>query len=432
MKISVIGCGYVGLVTAACFSDFGHDVFCMDNQEEKIKKLNEGIIPIYEENLDQLLNKNLKEDKLIFSLVNGDIIEKSEAIFIAVGTPMDINGDTDLTILYDCIQDIKVHLKKGRKKTLIIKSTIPVGTCENIKSMLNDNQDYEIDVVSNPEFLREGSAIKDFMNPDRIVIGTDNQRSIKLLKTIYKKQIDLGHKVIFTNIKSAEIAKYASNSFLAMKVSFINEISDLCETTGADIDEVRNVIGSDKRIGDKFLEPGPGYGGSCFPKDLSSLVNIAKSYGNRIEIIEQVIESNDYRKVKLANRIISKLNLNEISNVTVLGVSFKAGTDDVRDSPAIPIIQQLIRKDINLVVHDPMALTNFSKLYPNINTALDLYDAVRGADILVILTEWSIYRKIDISKLAKLMKGNKIFDFRNIYSREKIIIHGFEYECLGR
>lgn len=432
MKISVIGSGYVGLVTATCFADMGHQVVCMDNQEDKIVKIKKGMIPIYEENLDELIKNNITKGSLNFSLVNGDIIEESEAIFIAVGTPMDADGNTDLEILKTCIKDIKVHLEKGIEKVLVIKSTVPVGTCDEIKSMLDNDKETKIDVVSNPEFLREGSAIIDFMCPDRIVIGSDNQKSIEVLKNIYNKHIDLGHKIIYTNTKSAELAKYTANSFLAMKVSFINEISDLCETAGADIDEVKNIIGSDQRIGEKFLQPGPGYGGSCFPKDLSSLVNLAKAHGNRMEIVEQVIASNDYRKSKLANRIISKLSPNKISNITILGVSFKAGTDDIRDSPAIPIIQKLIRDDVKLIIHDPMALTNFNKSYPNIKTISDLFKSVEGADILVILTEWPEFANMSLSRLSELMRGNKIFDFRNVYSKDKMVKNGFDYECLGR
>ena len=432
MKISVIGSGYVGLVTATCFADLCHQVVCMDNQEDKIEKINKGLTPIYEENLDELIKKNISKGSLNFSLVNGDIIEKSEAVFIAVGTPMDANGNTDLEILKTCIKDIKVHLEKGIEKVLVIKSTVPVGTCDEIKLMFNNDKQTKVDIVSNPEFLREGSAIQDFMCPDRIVIGSDNQKSIKILKNIYNKLADLGYKIIYTNTKSAELAKYAANSFLAMKVSFINEISDLCETTGADIDEVKNIIGSDKRIGEKFLQPGPGYGGSCFPKDLSSLVNLAKSNDNRIEIVEQVIASNDYRKSKLANRITSKLNQGRVSNITILGVSFKAGTDDIRDSPAIQIIKKLIRDDIKLVVHDPMALANFNESYPNIKTISSLLKAIEGADILVVLTEWPEFANISLSRLSELMRGNKIFDFRNIFSKDVMIKNGFDYECLGR
>ena len=432
MKISVIGSGYVGLVTATCFADLGHQVVCMDNQEDKIEKINKGLTPIYEENLDELIKKNISKGSLNFSLVNGDIIEKSEAVFIAVGTPMDANGNTDLEILKTCIKDIKVHLEKGIEKVLVIKSTVPVGTCDEIKLMFNNDKQTKVDIVSNPEFLREGSAIQDFMCPDRIVIGSDNQKSIKILKNIYNKLADLGYKIIYTNTKSAELAKYAANSFLAMKVSFINEISDLCETTGADIDEVKNIIGSDKRIGEKFLQPGPGYGGSCFPKDLSSLVNLAKSNDNRIEIVEQVIASNDYRKSKLANRITSKLNQGRVSNITILGVSFKAGTDDIRDSPAIQIIKKLIRDDIKLVVHDPMALANFNESYPNIKTISSLLKAIEGADILVVLTEWPEFANISLSRLSELMRGNKIFDFRNIFFLYVMVKNGFDYECLGR
>ena len=431
MKICVIGCGYVGLVSATCFAECGLDVVCVDTNAAKIDLLLEGRVPFYEPSLEDLIIKNVDCNRLSFSKDLNLYIAEADAIFLAVGTPMQSDGKADLQYIYSAVEDIRTQLKGYT--LIIVKSTVPIGTGDAIENKLLESVAKEkFDVVSNPEFLREGSAVSDFMAPDRILVGCENGNSDKIMKDIYASLITNNIPYITMRRRSAEMAKYAANSFLAMKVSFINEISDLCEATNANVKEVSKAIGYDKRIGNSFLNPGPGYGGSCFPKDISALINIAHEHGSELRIIEGVMASNDRRKKLLSNRIIKKIKIgNDGDVVSILGVSFKAGTDDVRESPSLSIISNLIDSGVNIKVYDPRAIENYRKIMPDVKTCKTLGEALSGADAIVILTEWDEFRNISLSGLTSKMRGRKIFDYRNIFDPEEMNKLGFEYYCLG-
>ncbi len=432
MKICVIGCGYVGLVSATCFAECGLDVICVDNNAAKIDLLLEGQVPFYEPYLEDLIKKNVDYNSLLFSKDLNSHIADVDAIFLAVGTPMQSDGKADLQYIYSAVEGIRNKLKGYT--LIIVKSTVPIGTGDEIeRTLLKSVAKENFDVVSNPEFLREGSAISDFMTPDRILVGCENDNSDKIMRDIYASLIANNIPYIKMKRRSAEMAKYAANSFLAMKVSFINEIADLCEATNANVKEVSKAIGYDKRIGNSFLEPGPGYGGSCFPKDVSALINIAHEHGSELRIIEGVKASNNHRKDLLSNRIIKKIKIgNNGDVVSILGVSFKAGTDDVRESPSLSIISNLIDSGVNVKVYDPRAIENYHKIMPDVRTCSTLDEAISGADVIVILTEWGEFKNISLSSLKNKMKGNKIFDYRNIFNPETMNKLGFEYYCLGR
>ncbi len=437
MKITVVGTGYVGLVSGTCFAEFGVNVVCVDKDREKIKKLKKGIIPIFEPGLEELVKKNIKEKRLFFQTNLSESLNGSEAVFIAVGTPSRRgDGHADLSYVYAAAKEIAKNLKNYA--VIVNKSTVPIGTGKEVHKIIEEiNPQLEFDVASNPEFLREGSAINDFMRPDRVVIGSENQRAQNILKELYRPLYLLETPILFTKRETAELIKYAANSFLATKIAFINEISDLCEKVGANVSDVSIGIGLDGRIGKKFLHPGPGYGGSCFPKDTLALVKTAQDYKSPLKLIEQVVDSNKKRKRSMYRRIlkaIPKDNSNKI--ISILGLTFKPNTDDMRDSPSLDIIPSLVKSNCKLRVFDPEGMLeakkNFLKYDSKITWCKNAYEASENSDALVILTEWNQFRALDLNKLKKLMKRQIIIDLRNIYNPREIKENGFEYHSIGR
>jgi UDPglucose 6-dehydrogenase len=435
MKITVIGTGYVGLVSGICFCEIGHQVICVDNNQKKIDKLNNGIVPIYEPHLADILTKASKNNQISFTTDLGAAIEQSEAIFIAVGTPQDeANGDADLSFVYQVAHDIALASKSH--KTIITKSTVPVGTSQKIKQIVaKHNPALEFSIVSNPEFLKQGAAVEDFLHPDRIIIGIEDgdDQARDLMAKIYQPLKNT--KIIYTDIASAELIKYAANSFLAIKIGFINEIANLCEKVGANVLEVANGIGLDPRIGPKFLNPGPGFGGSCFPKDILALASTAKQNNVKLSIIDSVISSNNNRKLAMIDRIIAACN-NDVSNktITIFGLAFKAGTDDVRYSPSIAIIKDLIKQGAKINAYDQEAIKNCQKELgdnPAIKYFTNPYEAARNSDALVITTEWDEFRDLDLKKLKELLKTALIIDLRNMIDNKKAKGLGFNYCGIG-
>ncbi len=433
MKIIMLGTGYVGLVSGACFSEFGYDVICVDNDEEKIKNLINGILPIYEPGLDALVNKNYSNGKLKFTSSIENSISEADAIFIAVGTPERRgDGHADLSYVYSAAKEIAPRLNKYC--VIITKSTVPVGTSLEIKKIIKKHNRYaNFDVVSNPEFLREGSAIEDFMRPNRVIVGFENEKSKKIMENIYQPLYLIQTPILFTDLKSAELIKYASNAFLAMKISYINQMADLCEALNTDIHFISRGIGLDKRIGDKFLHPGPGYGGSCFPKDTIALSKIASDHNINLSIIDNVISYNADRKKSL----IYKLNdiigneMKEIS-VAVLGLSFKPGTDDMRESPSLDLVPSLVENVKEVKVFDPIAMVEASKYIQNVHFANNLEECIMNVDLTIILTEWTEFRTLSADYLSKFMKGNVVFDFRNALNPENFRNKKFILYQVGR
>lgn len=432
MSLAVIGTGYVGLVTGACFADSGNDVICMDIDRKKIESLKKGKIPIYEPGLEELIQKNYKERRLYFTTDIKEAVQNSKIIFIAVGTPPRNNGATDLSAVKAVAKDIGKFMNEY--KIIVTKSTVPVGTSELVKKIIAKETDLQFDVASNPEFLKEGAAIEDFMKPDRVVIGVDNAKTGEILKSLYEPFTRTGNPIIITDIKSSEMIKYAANAMLATKISFINEIANLCSITGANIDDVRRGIGYDNRIGHLFLFPGVGYGGSCFPKDVKSIIHVGKKHGYKMELLTAVDHVNNNQKSLMAN--IIKVHFNgrlRGKKLAIWGLSFKPKTDDIREAPSIVIINALLKAGVNIKVHDPEAMKNMKALFGNkINYANDMYDALKGADGLVLVTEWNEYRKPDFGRIANLMKQKVIFDGRNIFDKKHLIDIGFTYYGIGR
>jgi len=428
MKITVIGSGYVGLVSGICFAKLGHEIFCIDKDETKISKLKSGVIPIFEPGLKELLDEAVTAKKISFSTDLKNALDASEAVFIAVGTPQDEDGSADLSYVLAAAKEI-AELSKTYK-LVITKSTVPAGTGYKIKKIISQtNPTLEFDVASNPEFLREGAAIDDFMNPDRIVIGIESEKAKKILSKIYAKFP--AEKLISSDIITAELIKYASNSFLATKISFINEMADLCEIVGGDIKQLSNAMGLDSRIGEKFLNPGPGFGGSCFPKDIMAILNVAKENNVSLSLIDSVITSNKQRKIKMVDKISAALD-GKISGkkIAVLGLAFKANTDDIRYSPAITIIKELSKKGAEIFAQDFEAVENSKrelKDFKNISFTSDAYEAMKDADLIVIITEWTQYRDLDFSK----SKTKKIVDLRNLFDAKKMREKGFDYIYIG-
>ena len=437
MKITVVGTGYVGLVSGTCFAEFGVNVVCVDKDIEKIKKLKKGIIPIYEPGLKELVKKNIEEKRLFFQTNLSESINDSSAIFIAVGTPSRRgDGHADLSYVFSAAEEIAHNLKNY--SVIVNKSTVPIGTGKKVFDIVKKiNPNIKFDVASNPEFLREGSAINDFMRPDRVVIGCENERAKEILKELYRPLYLLETPILFTKRETAELIKYAANSFLATKITFINEIADLCEKVGANVNDVSTGIGLDGRIGKKFLHPGPGYGGSCFPKDTLALVKTAQDKKSPLSLIEHVVKSNKNRKKSMFKRILSaipKENSNKI--ISILGLTFKPNTDDMRDSPSLDIIPSLIKNNCKLRVFDPEGMIEakkiFSKYKSKITWCKNVYNASENSEALVILTEWNQFRALDLIKLKKLMKRKIIIDLRNIYNPKEIKDNGFEYYSIGR
>ena len=434
MKISVIGTGYVGLVSGACFAEFGWNVTCIDKSRERIDALVQGNIPIYEPGLDDLVRRNVKEGRLSFSLEYAPHVENSDAVFIAVGTPSRRgDGHADLSYVYAAAQEIAAHLTGYT--VVVDKSTVPVGTARVVEGIIRKaNPDADFDIASNPEFLREGSAIGDFMRPDRVVIGVESERARNLLKELYRPLYLLETPMVLTNLETAELIKYASNAFLAAKISFINEISALCEKTGADIKAISKGMGLDKRIGSKFLHAGPGYGGSCFPKDVSALIRIFHDNGLEPKILEAVTQVNQNQKLRMALKVKDLLGHNLTQKaIAVLGLTFKPETDDMREAPSLVILPELINAGAHIKACDPQGVKEARKILPASVEYVDSpYEAALDADALIILTEWNQFRALDLEKLKGQMKGNLFADFRNIYNRELAEKAGFTYIGVGR
>jgi len=432
MKICIVGTGYVGLVTGACLADFGMEVTCVDKIKKKIDLLCRGEIPIYEPGLEVLVSKNFKDGRLKFTTDLRSAIKENLVIFIAVGTPQGKDGSADLSSVWE-VADKIAEVINGYK-VIVNKSTVPIGTAKEMKKYIKKkNPKAQFSVVSNPEFLREGSAIGDFMEPDRIVIGVPDKRSEEIMKEVYKPLYHLEIPVLITNVESAELIKYASNAFLASKISFINEIAALCEKVGGDVIDVARGMGLDVRIGPKFLQPGPGYGGSCFPKDTLALLDISNKHKYDFKILKATIEVNEKIKERMVEKIKVALN-NKIENKTlgVLGLSFKPETDDIRESISLKIIEYFIDKKINLKVYDPKAMENVKKIFPEIKYCKNPYEVAENSNCLVFVTEWNEFRYLDLKKIHSLMKEKIIVDLRNIYDVKKIKEIGFTYYPVGR
>ncbi|MGD9949044.1 MAG: UDP-glucose/GDP-mannose dehydrogenase family protein [Desulfobulbus sp.] len=435
MRITMIGTGYVGLVTGTCFAEFGHFVTCVDNAEEKITRLKNGEIPIYEPGLDALVKKNCEEGRLTFTTDLAEAIPESEAIFLAVGTPSSRRGDgyADLTYIYEAARDVAKHLQGY---TIVVdKSTVPVGTARQVHRVISEtNPEANFDVASNPEFLREGAAIADFMRPDRVVVGVESERASKVLSEIYKPLYLRDTPIVYTTIETAELTKYAANAFLAVKISFINEIASVCEAVGADVIDLAKAIGMDGRIGGKFLHPGPGYGGSCFPKDTLALMRIVQEHGENVRIVEAAVEVNAAQKARMVKKIREMLGGSETGKtIAVLGLTFKPETDDMRDAPAATILPALIEKGARIRAHDPKGMDEARKHLPEGIEYIDTpYDTVKDADCVVLMTEWNQYRALDLQRIKGALKTPIFIDLRNVYDPKTMRAAGFNYTGVGR
>ena len=433
MNITMLGTGYVGLVSGTCFSEFGFNVCCVDKDKDKINNLKNDIIPIYEPGLQNLVKKNKNSGKLSFSNDIDQNIKKADVVFIAVGTPSRRgDGHADLTYVYEAAEKIAKNL--DGYTVIVNKSTVPVGTGAEVKNIIKKiNPDALFDVVSNPEFLREGNAIEDFMRPDRVVVGIETEKAKQLMSIIYKPLYLIETPILFTDLNTAELIKYSANAFLAVKISYINQMSDLCEKVGADVHDVAKGIGLDKRIGSKFLHPGPGYGGSCFPKDTLALVQTAKEYDSNLSIVETVVQYNKQRKSDMADKIIEAFNNNcQNKKISILGLSFKPETDDMRDSPSLDIIPILKEKGFDISVFDPVAMDEAKKLLKNIEFSNNIEECLQDSDGLVILTEWNEFRGLSATRLKKVMKGNILIDLRNSLNPDSFKKSGFNLIQLGR
>ncbi|WP_025743753.1 UDP-glucose dehydrogenase family protein [Aquimarina pacifica] len=432
MKISVIGTGYVGLVTGTCLAETGNEVVCVDINEEKVKKMRNGEVPIYEPHLDVLFERNIKAGRLTFSTSLEEGLNHGQIIFLALPTPEDEDGSADLSYILGVSEQIGRLISEY--KVIVDKSTVPVGTAEKVKSVISENAKCSFDVVSNPEFLREGLAVDDFLKPERIVIGSTSERAIELMQKLYKPYVRSGNPIIIMDEKSAELTKYAANSFLATKITFMNEIANYCEKVGADVDKVRKGMGTDSRIGKRFLFPGIGYGGSCFPKDVKALHKSGKEDQYDFKILESVIEVNKKQKVALLPKIKSHFN-NDLAGkkFAIWGLAFKPETDDIREAPALDVINALLEEGVSISTFDPEAMDNVARKYDTkIKFAKTMYDALKEADALIICTEWSIFRTPNFSKLKEAMGGNVIFDGRNLYDLEDIRKENLSYYSIGR
>jgi UDPglucose 6-dehydrogenase len=441
MKVAIVGTGYVGLVSGTCFAETGNDVICVDNNEEKVKKLKGGSLVIYEPGLEVLFERNTKEGRLKFTTHLREAVESCEIIFLALPTPPGEDGAADLKYVLGVASEIgKILNEIDTYKVIINKSTVPVGTAEKVRNKISENYSGEFDVVSNPEFLREGVAVDDFMKPDRVVIGTRSERAKGLMSQLYAPYVRQGNPIYFMDERSAEVTKYAANSYLAMRITFMNELANLCERVGADVETVRVGMGSDNRIGKRFLFPGIGYGGSCFPKDVQALVMTSDEYGYEYNILKSVISVNDEQKLILVKKIKDYYNNDLLGKkIAIWGLSFKPNTDDVREAPALYIIPELVKAGAHIVAYDPEGMEN-TKSYLSQNpealagiTFVDsAYDAIKGADCLAILTEWSLFRTPDFNLLKSSLKAPVIFDGRNLYELETLKKEGFYYNSIGR
>ncbi len=433
MRITMIGTGYVGLVSGACFADFGHVVTCVDKDVSKIDRLNVGDIPIYEPGLKRLVANNVAEERLFFTTESKDAIANADAVFIAVGTPSRRgDGHADLQYVYAVAEEIAQHMNGFT--VVVTKSTVPVGTGDEVEAIIKKARpDADFAVVSNPEFLREGAAIKDFKIPDRIVVGTEDERARAVMREVYRPLFLKESPIVFTSRRTSELIKYAGNAFLAVKITFINEMADLCEQVGANVQEVARGIGLDGRIGPKFLNAGPGYGGSCFPKDTLALSKTANDYGAPVRIVDTVVEVNKARKKAMAGKVIAALGGDVAGKrIAALGLAFKQNTDDMRDAPSLDIVPMLQEAGAQVVAFDPEAMGEAAKLLPELELAKSPWEALEGADAMVIITEWDQFRALDLERIKTAMAGNIVVDLRNIYRPDNMAAKGFSYTSIGR
>ncbi|HSS78082.1 MAG TPA: UDP-glucose/GDP-mannose dehydrogenase family protein [Thermoanaerobaculia bacterium] len=432
MNICVVGSGYVGLVTGVCLADFGMHVVGVDKDHAKVEGLSRGKVPIYEPGLETLVQKNMEEGRLRFTTDLGPAIEEAQAVFIAVGTPPKSDGSADLTFIREVAVSIAQHL--NGYKIIVTKSTVPIGTGQMIEAIVREGAGsrHKFAVVSNPEFLREGSAIEDFMHPDRVVIGTKDPRAAELMKDVYSPLAAADVPFIVTDVETAELIKYASNGFLATKISFINEVAQICEAWGANVEVVSKGMGLDNRIGPKFLSAGPGYGGSCFPKDTRAAAQIARDQGLKFRIIEAVLEVNEVTQKRMITKIENALGEIAGKTIAVLGLSFKPNTDDMRESPALPIVQGLLDRGATVRAFDPEAMEGCKPLFPTVTYCENANETADGADALVIITEWNPFRKLELDRLHELLRQPLVIDLRNLYDPEKMAAAGFRYISIGR
>lgn len=432
MRITMIGTGYVGLVTGACLAELGHTVVCLDIDQEKIDWLSSGRVPIFEPGLEELVGRNTVAGRLWFSAEYSESVSEAEAVFIAVGTPSSDTGKADLGQVDDAVETLAKHLTDGT--TVVMKSTVPTGTTGAVAARLGDlRPDLDFSVASNPEFLRQGAAVEDFMNPDRIVVGSTDERGAQTLRTVYQPILQTGSPALFTSIETAELIKYASNAFLAIKLSFVNEMADLCEQTGASIGDVAAGMGLDTRIGNRFLAAGPGFGGSCFPKDIQALLHTSQVHGAPSRVVAAAVDINRERKPRMISKIVAALG-GDVAGKTIaaLGLTFKANTDDLRESPAIDIVQGLVGQGAVVRVYDPQGMERAKSLLPAVEFARSAAEAIEGADAVVILTEWSEFATLDLAEIRDAMKEPVLIDLRNLYEPDEVAAAGIVYHSVGR
>lgn len=432
MNITVVGTGYVGLVTGTCFSETGNDVTCVDIDKEKVEKMKKGIVPIYEPYLDTIFQRNIKQGRLNFTTDLEEAVHSADVIFLALPTPPDGDGQADLSFILKVAEDLGKIIRDY--KIIVDKSTVPVGTAGKVHAAIAKNAQVEFDVVSNPEFLREGFAVDDFMRPERVIIGTSSERAKEVINNLYKPFVRQGNPIIFMDKKSAELTKYAANSFLATKITFMNEIANFCKKVGADVDKVRIGIGLDSRIGKRFLFPGIGYGGSCFPKDVKALYNSGKQENYDFKILKSVMDVNEKQKTILFPQIKKFFN-NDLKGkkIAIWGLSFKPNTDDIREAPSLYMIEKLLAEGAEIAGFDPEAMENVKKeLGDKITLHNDMYDPMKDADALLVCTEWSVFRTPDFDRIARLLKNKAIFDGRNVFKPDQMLDLGFYYSSIGR
>ena len=432
MKVCVVGTGYVGLVAGTCLAEMGNDVICVDNNLEKLSQLKNGIIPIYEPGLEELIKANVSEGRLFFTSNLKEAVEQSLVCFIAVGTPQGEDGDADLKYVYEVAKSIGQSINDY--KVIVDKSTVPVGTADAVTKIIKEQTNIEFDVVSNPEFLKQGAAVDDFLKPDRVVIGSNSQRATEIMQELYSPFLRTGNPVIIMDVKSAEMTKYAANSFLAVKISYANEIANICEQVGADAEMVRIGMCSDKRIGSQFLFPGLGYGGSCFPKDVKALLKTAKKNNCDYQLLQAADNVNKKQRQVFLNKILNKYG-NDLNGKTfaIWGLAFKPKTNDMREAPAITIINALLERGAKIQAYDPKAMDSAKEIFDNkITYSKSAYDALNNADCMLLLTEWNEFRRPDFDKIKSLMKEHVIFDGRNQYNSKRLIEKGFEYYQIGK
>ena len=434
MNVSVIGTGYVGLVTGVCFAEFGVHVTCADVDEERIARLRKGETPIHEPRIGELLEKNLREGRLRFTTDTDEAVAGSLVVFIAVGTPPLDDGSADLRYVDEVARAVARNL--DGYKVIVTKSTVPVGTGRRIERIVRETTPAGVfDVASNPEFLREGSAVEDFLRPNRVVLGSDSPQAIAILRDLYRPLYLIDTPFVITTIEAAELIKYASNSFLAVKISFMNEVANLCEAVGVDVHVVARAMGLDQRIGSKFLHPGPGFGGSCFPKDTHALVSLARSQGEPLRLVETTIEVNERQKLRMVDKIVTALGAKDGlagKTIGVLGLSFKPNTDDVREAPALTIVRELVKRGARIQAYDPAGMSGARQFLPEIDCRTDAYEAALGADALVLVTEWNQFRNLDFGRLRRVMRRPLLIDLRNVYEPDKVRASGFDYHGVGR